>query len=133
MAHLRLFIDPTAPVTDKVYVVVAWAFVWAALYALSIRYLTPANLPGKGGAPSEFKRIDWASRVVSMPHALWTGLAAAWYLGSGDLSAWSGFLRPHNGWERVVLPSEGFFLYDGLLVSRHWPAGAEKWATLFHQ
>lgn len=94
-------------------VVAAAAIGWASLYAGSLPLLTPKSL----GRQSD--RVYFASSVVSILHALYTGLSAAYLLYSGELPLWESFGRPSAAWERVVAISMGYFLYDGTLVLLH--------------
>jgi len=82
---------------------------WTLLFYVSLRWLTPQKLTSSD-------RIYWASTVVSTVHALFSGLSAAYLLGSGALPAWERFGEPSAAWERVIALSFGYFIYDGLLV-----------------
>lgn len=83
---------------------------WACTYVVSIKLLTPASLK-----PAD--RIYFASSVVGILHALYTGFTASWLLFTGALPLWEGFGVASPEWERCVMISFGYFAYDAVLIA----------------
>jgi len=92
------------------FVVASAALLWTFGYAVSLKFLTPSALTKCAD------RSYWASCVVGIVHALYTGLSAARLLYTGELPAWHSFGAPSPAWERVVAVSFGYFAYDFCLV-----------------
>ena len=67
---------------------------WASLFFASLKFLTPRSLN------KQTDRVYFASSVVGIVHALYTGLSAAYLLLSGKLPMWHSFGEPSPAWER---------------------------------
>jgi len=89
--------------------VIAATLGWASLFVASVKFVTPRSL-------SKPDRVYFASSVVGIAHALYTGMSAAHLLLSGELPMWEAFGEPSPAWERVVTISFGYFAYDALLL-----------------
>ena len=80
---MATMVIPAEEATAQLRVILLSCAGWAVAYALAARCLTPP-----AAAPTLPAQREWASRVVSVVHAVYTGASAVVGLGSGVRTSW---------------------------------------------
>jgi hypothetical protein len=115
--------------------ILAWSVAWSVCFVMSLRFLTPSRRVTRQSAsslPTRAKQLEWASRVVSTPHAIGTAVGAVYGLSVAGVGVWDGHEQRWAWWEDIVLMSAGYFLYDLLLVAIFMPELSDRAGTIAH-